>query len=343
MMTRLVLKEGRLRWSAIIALIVGLGLVMVLSLMLGRYTLTIDDIYNAAWYRLYGLSFGEPVDSVVFNLRLPRILLAALAGAGLASAGTAFQGIFGNPLATPDTLGVTAGTSVGAVSALILNFSLVGVQLLSFVAGIVTVVVTTLIARNKRGGTSVVMLILSGVMVGALASAIMSILKYTADPNNKLPQITYWLMGSLSGASMRTLALGAPFIVVGSAVIFLMRWRLNILALGDDEARAAGMNVPRARGIIIVAATLITAAVVSMCGQVGWVGLLIPHCARMICGNNNRFVVPVGTVLGAIFLVVIDTLARSSMESEIPISVLTAIIGAPFFIYLLRRTGGGWA
>lgn len=342
-MTRLVLKEGRLRWSAIIALIVGLGLVMVLSLMLGRYTLTIGDIYNAAWYRLYGLSFGEPVDSVVFNLRLPRILLAALAGAGLASAGTAFQGIFGNPLATPDTLGVTAGTSVGAVSALILNFSLVGVQLLSFVAGIVTVVVTTLIARNKRGGTSVVMLILSGVMVGALASAIMSILKYTADPNNKLPQITYWLMGSLSGASMRTLALGAPFIVVGSAVIFLMRWRLNILALGDDEARAAGMNVPRARGIIIVAATLITAAVVSMCGQVGWVGLLIPHCARMICGNNNRFVVPVGTVLGAIFLVVIDTLARSSMESEIPISVLTAIIGAPFFIYLLRRTGGGWA
>ncbi|MGO2612050.1 FecCD family ABC transporter permease [Corynebacterium flavescens] len=343
MMTRLVLKEGRLRWSAIIALIVGLGLVMVLSLMLGRYTLTIGDIYNAAWYRLYGLSFGEPVDSVVFNLRLPRILLAVLAGAGLASAGTAFQGIFGNPLATPDTLGVTAGTSVGAVSALILNFSLVGVQLLSFVAGIVTVVVTTLIARNKRGGTSVVMLILSGVMVGALASAIMSILKYTADPNNKLPQITYWLMGSLSGASMRTLALGAPFIVVGSAVIFLMRWRLNILALGDDEARAAGMNVPRARGIIIVAATLITAAVVSMCGQVGWVGLLIPHCARMICGNNNRFVVPVGTVLGAIFLVVIDTLARSSMESEIPISVLTAIIGAPFFIYLLRRTGGGWA
>ncbi|APT87672.1 FecCD family ABC transporter permease [Corynebacterium flavescens] len=342
-MTRLVLKEGRLRWSAIIALIVGLGLVMVLSLMLGRYTLTIGDIYNAAWYRLYGLSFGEPVDSVVFNLRLPRFLLAALAGAGLASAGTAFQGIFGNPLATPDTLGVTAGTSVGAVSALILNFSLVGVQLLSFVAGIVTVVVTTLIARNKRGGTSVVMLILSGVMVGALASAIMSILKYTADPNNKLPQITYWLMGSLSGASMRTLALGAPFIVVGSAVIFLMRWRLNILALGDDEARAAGMNVPRARGIIIVAATLITAAVVSMCGQVGWVGLLIPHCARMICGNNNRFVVPVGTVLGAIFLVVIDTLARSSMESEIPISVLTAIIGAPFFIYLLRRTGGGWA
>lgn len=343
MMTRLVLKEGRLRWSAIIALIVGLGLVMVLSLMLGRYTLTIGYIYNAAWYRLYGLSFGEPVDSVVFNLRLPRILLAVLAGAGLASAGTAFQGIFGNPLATPDTLGVTAGTSVGAVSALILNFSLVGVQLLSFVAGIVTVVVTTLIARNKRGGTSVVMLILSGVMVGALASAIMSILKYTADSNNKLPQITYWLMGSLSGASMRTLALGAPFIVVGSAVIFLMRWRLNILALGDDEARAAGMNVPRARGIIIVAATLITAAVVSMCGQVGWVGLLIPHCARMICGNNNRFVVPVGTVLGAIFLVVIDTLARSSMESEIPISVLTAIIGAPFFIYLLRRTGGGWA
>lgn len=342
-MSRIALKDGRLRLSVIIALIAGLGVVMVVSLMLGRYVLSISDIYNALWYRLFGMEFGEPVDSIVFNLRLPRILLAAFAGAGLASAGAAFQGIFGNPLATPDTLGVTAGASVGAVVALMLDLSLVGVQVLSLLAGIFTVAATTLIARNKRGATSVVMLILSGVMVGALANAVISVLKYTADPNNKLPQITYWLMGSLSGASMLNLAIGVPFIVIGVLVIHLMRWRLNIVALGEDEARASGMNVRRTRGIIIVAATLITAAVVSMCGQVGWVGLLIPHCARMICGANNRFVVPVGALLGAFFLVLIDTLARSATASEVPISVLTAIIGAPFFIYLLRKTGGGWA
>ncbi|MDN6740395.1 MAG: iron ABC transporter permease, partial [Corynebacterium casei] len=172
--------------------------------------------------------------------------------------------------------------------------------------------------------------------------AVISILKYVADPNEKLPQITYWLMGSLAGANLRSLAIGTPFILLGIITILVLRWRLNILALGDDEARASGMNVRFVRALVIVAATLTTASVVSMCGQVGWVGLLIPHCARMLCGNNNRFVVPISLLLGAIFLVVIDTLARSVSEAEIPISVLTALVGAPFFIYLLRKTGGGW-
>lgn len=341
-MTAPLVKDGRLRWPVLPALAVLVVLTATVSLMLGRYHLDLGEIVGAFTARFRGAEYGAPVDSVVFNLRLPRILLAVLAGAGLACAGAAFQSLFANPLATPDTLGVTSGASVGAVLALLWSWPLIGVQLAALVTGIVTVMVTTTMARTRRG-TSVVMIVLSGVMVGALANAVISMLKYTADPDDKLPQITYWLMGSLAGASFRSLALGAPLIVGGIIVILLLRWRLNILALGDDEARAAGMHVPRVRGILIIASTLITASVVSMCGQVGWVGLLIPHCARMLCGNNNRFIVPVGALLGAVFLIVIDTLSRAATSSEIPVSVLTAVIGAPFFIVLLRRTGGGWA
>lgn len=341
-MNNFAVKDGRLRRSTLVALALGVVAVMLLSLMLGRYTLSWSDIYNSFWYRIYGMSFGEPIDSIVFNLRLPRILLAALAGAALACSGAAFQSLFGNPLATPDTLGVTAGASVGAVLGILWNLPLIGMQLMSLVAGIGTIFLTIMIAKSKKG-VGTVMLILSGVIVGALANAVISILKYVADPNEKLPQITYWLMGSLAGANLRSLAIGTPFILLGIITILVLRWRLNILALGDDEARAAGMNVRLVRGMVIVAATLTTASVVSMCGQVGWVGLLIPHCARMICGNNSRFVVPISLLLGAMFLVLIDTLARSVSEAEIPISVLTALVGAPFFIYLLRKTGGGWS
>ena len=341
-MNNFAVKDGRLRRSTLVALALGVVAVMLLSLMLGRYTLSWSDIYNSFWYRIYGMSFGEPIDSIMFNLRLPRILLAALAGAALACSGAAFQSLFGNPLATPDTLGVTAGASVGAVLGILWNLPLIGMQLMSLVTGIGTIFLTIMIAKSKKG-VGIVLLILSGVIVGALANAVISILKYVADPNEKLPQITYWLMGSLAGANLRSLAIGTPFILLGIITILVLRWRLNILALGDDEARAAGMNVRLVRGMVIVAATLTTASVVSMCGQVGWVGLLIPHCARMICGNNNRFVVPISLLLGAMFLVLIDTLARSVSEAEIPISVLTALVGAPFFIYLLRKTGGGWS
>lgn len=341
-MNNFAVKDGRLRRSTLVALALGVVAVMLLSLMLGRYTLSWSDIYNSFWYRIYGMSFGEPIDSIVFNLRLPRILLAALAGAALACSGAAFQSLFGNPLATPDTLGVTAGASVGAVLGILWNLPLIGMQLMSLVAGIGTIFLTIMITKSKKG-VGIVMLILSGVIVGALANAVISILKYVADPNEKLPQITYWLMGSLAGANLRSLAIGTPFILLGIITILVLRWRLNILALGDDEARAAGMNVRLVRGMVIVAATLTTASVVSMCGQVGWVGLLIPHCARMICGNNSRFVVPISLLLGAMFLILIDTLARSVSEAEIPISVLTALVGAPFFIYLLRKTGGGWS
>ncbi|MCZ4077537.1 iron ABC transporter permease [Rhodococcus sp. H36-A4] len=340
-MNDFVVSDGRLRWWVPVALVVTLVISATACVAMGRFPLSLQEVFAAIGSRLGGDAVSPVLDSVVFGLRLPRIGLAIIVGAGLACAGAAFQSIFSNPLATPDTLGVTAGASVGAVLALVASLPMIGVQLVSLVGGLAAVAFTTAIARTN-GRSNVVMLILSGVVVAAIANALLSILKYTADPNDKLPQITYWLMGSLAGASAQGLIVGGPLILFGVVIIVLLRWRLNILALSDDEARASGMNIRGTRGVIIVAATLITASCVSMCGQVGWVGLLIPHCARMLCGNNNRFVVPVSIFLGAIFLVVIDTLARTVSASEVPISVLTAVVGAPFFIVLLRRTGGKW-
>lgn len=341
-MANVIVRDGRLRWWVPIALALVLVATAAVGLAMGRYPLSLGEVATALSSRLGGAAVSPVLDSVVFGLRLPRVVLAIIVGAGLACAGAAFQSIFANPLATPDTLGVTAGASVGAVLALVLSLPMIGVQLVALVFGLLAVGLTMAIARTN-GRSNIVMLILSGVVVAAIATALLSILKYTADPNDKLPQITYWLMGSLAGANGQALLIGGPIIAVGVAVIVALRWRLNVLALSEDEARASGMNIRRARAVIIVAATLVTASAVSMCGQVGWVGLLIPHCARMLCGNNNRLVVPVSVFLGAIFLVVIDTLSRTVSASEIPISVLTAVVGAPFFVVLLRQTGGKWA
>jgi len=180
----------------------------------------------------------------------------------------------------------------------------------------------------------------AGVIVSALADAVLSMLKLTADPTSELPEITYWLMGSLSGASWGQIAMATPFILVGSGVIVALRWRLNVLALSEDEARAAGVDVRRLRIVLIVCATVVTASVVSLCGQVGWIGLIVPHAARMLIGSDNRYLIPVCLLLGASVMIMIDTIARTLTASEIPVSVVTALVGAPFFITLLRRTGG---
>ncbi|MGO2601125.1 MAG: FecCD family ABC transporter permease [Brevibacterium aurantiacum] len=341
-MTALALRDGRLRGWFMLALVIVLCVVFVVSLMLGRYSLNSTDLIQALSSRLGGDPVAARIDAVVYGLRIPRTVLAIFVGSGLALAGAAFQSLFSNPLATPDTLGVTAGASVGAVLAMLLGLPLVGMQLVSLLFGMVAVLVTIMIARH-RGRSDIVMLILAGVVVAAIANAVLSLLKLTADPNDELPQITYWLMGSLAGANMTATLIGAPLIVLGSVTIIALRWRLNVLALGEDEAKASGTNVRAIRAAIIVSATLITASCISMCGQVGWIGLIIPHIARMITGNNNSVTVPVCAVLGAIFLVLIDTIARTLLAAEIPISVVTAIVGAPIFIVLLRQTGGRWS
>lgn len=311
---------------------------------LGRYPLGVDQVLQAigAFFTGEVDSLENVVRSVVFNLRLPRIVLAIALGAGLACAGAAFQSLFSNPLATPDTLGVTSGACVGAVIAIMLSADMFTTQVIALLAGLGSVALTVAVSQ-RRGRTNIVMLVLAGVIVSAIFSAVISMLKYVADPTDKLPAITYWLMGSLSGKDFGSLALGLPFIVVGVAIIFALRWRLNILTLSEDEARAAGVHVQKLRLLAILASTMITASCVSMCGQVGWVGLLVPHCARMLCGNDNRLVIPFSIVFGSLFMLAIDTVSRTLLASEIPVSVLTALIGAPIFIVLLRKTKGGWS
>ena len=331
------IKKGRFTPLAVILMfvlpvVIGLGCICV-----GRMEIPISDVFKTIGAIFTGQETDVQNYSIIVNLRLPRILMAIIVGAGLTCAGNTFQSLFSNPLATPDILGVTSGTCVGAILAIILSCGILGTQLIALAFGLVSVLFTIKIAgRNKNG--SMIYLVLAGVIASSLFNAIGSLLKYTADPQDKLPEITYWLMGSFTSATYQKLLIGSPLIIVGIVIIYLLRWRLNIIALSEDEAKASGIDLKKTRMIFILASTLITASAVSMCGQIGWIGLLIPHCARMLVGSNNRYVVPLSISLGASFMILIDTLSRSLTVIELPLSVLTAIIGAPVFILLLNRS-----
>ena len=313
---------------------------MLIAMGVGRYSISLGQIVNTLLPgSLAKIETDQNVHTVIYTIRLPRVLMAALAGSGLAVAGAAFQSLVSNPLATPDTLGVATGASFGATLGIMLGFGSFGIQTCAFLLGIGCVALVYSISRIK-GQSSMIMIILAGMVISSLFEAMVSLIKYTADPQDQLPQITFWLMGSMSGVGFGDLLLGCPFILAGIVIIFMLRWKMNTLSLHEDEARSLGVNVNFIRLWVIIAATMITAAVVSICGKVGWVGLLIPHIARMIFGNNNKRVIPASIGLGAVFMVIIDTVARSATSTEIPISILTAVIGAPFFIILLRKTGG---
>ena len=325
-------------WTA--GLLIGSAVLALAAIGMGRFSMSIPQTLAT----LFPGSFPEievtqTMRNVIFNIRLPRVLLSLLAGAGLSVAGASFQGLFSNPLATPDTLGVATGASFGAALGILLGCNMFLTQVCALAMGMLAVAVVYAVSR-VRGGTNMVMIILGGMVVSSLFSALVSMIKYVADPQDVLPAITFWLMGSLSATNFQTLLLGAPFILTGTAMIFALRWRLNVLSLNEDEAHTLGVNVSLLRVLVILASTMITASVVSMCGLIGWVGLLIPHISRMLFGNDNRRVIPASIGLGAIFMLLIDTLARTVSASEIPVSILTAVIGAPVFIILLRKTGG---
>lgn len=312
-------------------------LAALFCLGVGRYTMGPWETLRVLFSPLTGAEVEAMQLAVVFKVRLPRILQCLCCGAALAASGAAFQSLFNNPLATPDTLGVASGASCGAVIALMFRLNMLSVQLVALLFGLFAVFLTWTLSKI-RGHNTIVMIVLSGIVISALFEAFVSLLKYVADPEEVLPTITYWLMGSMSAASYHTLAFGAPAILIGVSVVFLLRWRLNILSLSEDEARSMGINLRAMRFAIILAATAMTASCVSMCGKIGWVGLLVPHISRMICGGNNQRIVPLCISLGAVFTLCIDTLARSITAAEIPVSILTAIIGAPVFISLLRTS-----
>lgn len=330
---------GRLSARARLFLLILPPLTAVVALCVGRIPLAPAEVLRSIAAHLgAGYELNANTEQVLWSMRFPRILLALLTGAGLAVSGCAFQSLFSNPLATPDTLGVASGSSFGAALAILIGWGILGVQALALIFGVVALGLSYLAGRGRGRGMNTI--ILAGIMIGSLFTALVSLVKFVADTESQLPAITYWLMGSLNSASYTTLAMGAPLIVVGLVVVYLLRWRLNILPLPEDEARASGVSLRGLRIVTILCATAMTAACVSMCGQVGWVGLLVPHICRMRFGSNHLSLVPASVSLGAAFMVVVDTLARTLTAASIPISVLTAIIGAPFFILLLRRSGG---
>ncbi len=326
--------------SEILMLILLPVIVSAICIGIGRISISPADILNSIKGNLFGsVELVDTVEMTLWNIRLPRILLALLVGAGLSASGCAYQSLFSNPLATPDTLGVASGAGFGAALALLFGMEYIGVQITSLLFGMIAVYLTMAAgkSKNRRGMSSVV---LAGIMIGSLFNAFISFVKFSADTESELPEITYWLMGSLNSAGYETLLLGTPFILGGILILLLLRWRLNLLPLSDEEAMAAGVNLKLLRGITIFCATAMTASCVSMCGQVGWVGLLVPHMCRMKFGNNHLALLPASILTGAAFMVAVDTLARSISAAELPISILTAIIGAPFFIVLMRKTEG---
>ena len=319
--------------------IVLLVLAAVIALCLGRYSIPVSQVVR----ELIGQGeAGSSVHTILFNVRLPRILLSSLAGAGLAVSGLAFQCLFSNPLATPDTLGTADGASFGACLAILLGFHQAGIQQLSLLMGAAAVGCVFLItgrSDHARSG-SMVYVILAGLVISSLFQALVSITKFTADPLDQLPQITFWLMGSFSGVTRQSLLTAAPLIVLGIVLLTALRFRLNVLSLSKEEAESLGLNLPLVRFLVIFSASAITAAVVSVCGVIGWVGLLVPHICRMLVGNDTMRCEPVCIVIGGLFMLVTDTFARCISAAEIPVSILTALIGAPVFIILLRKTGG---
>ncbi|WP_342559312.1 iron ABC transporter permease [Metasolibacillus sp. FSL K6-0083] len=319
-------------------------MVAIFSLGVGRFDVEVVHVLKIIASQIIPIepTWTEMEETVVMNIRLPRILLALLIGGGLAIAGASFQGMFGNPLVSPDILGVSAGAGFGASLGILLFGQNFVTQVMALLFGLGAIGFTFLIA-GARKSAPIFMFVLAGVITSALFNALISLTKFVADPEEKLPAITYWLMGSLGTVTYKDLYIGGPLIILGIAVLYLLRWRLNILTLPEDEAKSMGISVVPLKWMIILGATLITAASVAIAGIVGWVGLIIPHVARMLVGNNNQHVLPVSVAIGSVYLLIIDNLARSITATEIPLSILTAIIGAPFFAYLLRRSGGGWA
>jgi iron complex transport system permease protein len=318
-------------------LLFGIAAIM-LSLCIGRYKIHIFDLF-----RLFSgfPALDAMAARVVFGVRLPRVIMAFIVGMGLSVAGVSLQAMFGNPLVSSHILGVSASAGFGAALGILFLRHFWMIQGAAVLFGFAGMGIAYFMG-TRRGRTGILMLVLSGIIVAAVFEAMTSFIKYVADPEEKLPAITYWLMGSLSSVSRRELFTGAPAILMGVGVLWALRWQLNVISLREDEALSLGINVKRIRTIIIIATTVIAAVTVSVCGIVSFVGLAVPHFARMLVGNDNRRVVPACALLGGIFVVLMDTAARSISSAEIPLSILTAIIGAPFFGVLLRRTGGGW-
>jgi iron complex transport system permease protein len=333
------------RVSTLVVLGLVLAAVLVASVVIGRYPIPLTQVWDVLVAAVWPVAPAAPSTQqlVILNVRLPRIGVALLVGAALATSGAAYQGVFKNPMVSPDILGAAAGAGFGAAMAILLNVGTVGIEASAFVGGLLAVAITYSLSNSiGRGSNAVLVLVLTGMVVQALFTAFISITKFVADPNNKLPEITFWLMGGLSSVGNNEFfVLIAPFLV-GVTSMILLRWKLNVLSFGDEEARALGVNSGRIRLVFIVAATLLTSSSIAVAGMIGWVGLIIPHLARLLVGPDARLLLPASLLIGATYLLVVDDIARTVFPTEIPLGILTAIIGAPFFLALLVKGRETW-
>ncbi len=328
----------RIVWTPLLLLLLAAAAV---GIMAGQYPMSLSDL---AWTLLRGLGLSQhavdnaaTLDTVVWGLRVPRMVIGGLVGASLAAAGAAYQGMFRNPLVSPDILGVSAGAGLGAAAGIFLGFSVVLVQLMAFIGGLIAVASVYAISLAVRRHDTVLVLVLAGVAVSTLLGAGISLLKILADPYTQLPSITFWLLGGLNTVTQTDIPYIVPCLAIGLLPMVLMRWRVNLLSLSDEEAQSLGVNTTRTRVIFIVAATLMTSGAVAFTGIIGWVGLVIPHVARILVGPDFSRLLPASVLLGAVFLIFTDTLARTAAGIELPLGILTALVGAPFFLMLLIR------
>lgn len=323
--------------KVLVLLLILLLILTVSALCIGAYDITPLEVVKILGTAITGSESNAPdmTRIIVLTVRLPRVISAILVGAALAVAGCAYQGIFRNPLVSPDLLGVSSGACIGAAVAILIGWGTTGIQGAAFVGGLAAVALTMSIPRLIRK-QSTLALVLSGIIVGGFCGSILGILKYVADPEEDLPSIVYWQMGSLAKSDFEKLAYVTPVILISIVILLLLRWRMNVLSLGDKEAMALGVNLKRERAAVIVFATLLTASAVSLAGTIGWVGLVVPHLARFIVGQNIARTMPVSALLAASFMIVVDTIARST-GIEIPLGILTGLVGTPFFILLLKK------
>lgn len=335
-------KPSPIKW-----IIMGIVLVtlFILTLFLGRYKVTPDEVIKILGKTIFHLpiekTWTASAETVVVRVRLPRAVMATLIGAGLSVSGASFQGMFQNPLVSPFILGVSAGASFGAAVGLVLELPIIGIQFTSFAFGILAVGITYFLSHLYKT-TPILMLVLSGTVVSAFFQAMLSFVKYVADDEEKLPAITFWLMGSLGNVGLQDIALAAVPLIVCMVALFMVRWKLNVLSMGDRESRALGVDNERIKLIVILASTVITSTSVAYCGIIGWVGQVIPHFCRMLVGPDHKVLVPATMLVGSCYLIFIDNLCRLFTVTEIPLGILTAVVGAPVFAYLLRKTKGGW-
>lgn len=328
-------------WPILIAIPI---ILFFVSFTLGKYDMNLKELISTMYYHFVDPSkiIDEKMETVLFNIRIPRVIVVLMVGAGLSIAGASYQGMFKNPLVSPDILGASAGAGFGASIALLMSQSMATVQICSFCGGILAVVMATQVNKVMKYDP-ILALVLGGILIRTLFTSGLSVIKFLADSEDQLPAITFWLMGTFSSTNKFDILPVFIPMAISFAVLFVLRWKLNVLSFGEEEAKSMGINTKRIRRWVIVASTLITASSISVCGMIGWIGLVVPHLSRSLVGPNYKTLIPVCGIIGASFLLVVDNIARCVWAVELPIGILTSLMGVPFFIIIFKRKTKGWA